>query len=90
MESEDGQAEASDARLQVCFISSVYYSQPLDATSAKKFRSLKTIGRIFVVGFATSLRPVWFKDGASFFLLPSLASPVFDTSCCILRGLLSP
>ena len=75
MESEDGQAEASDARLQVCFISSVYYSQPLDATSAKKFRSLKTIGRIFVVGFATSLRPVWFKDGASFFLLPSLASP---------------
>ncbi len=78
VESEDGQAEASDARFQVCFVGSVHYSQPLDATSAKKFRSLETIGRIFVVGFATSLRPVWFKDGASsFFLLPSLASPVF-------------
>ena len=77
MESEDGQAEASNARFRVCFVGSVHYSQPLDATSAKKFRSLETIGRIFVVGFATSLRPVWFKDRASFFLLPSLASPVF-------------
>ena len=77
VESEDGQAEASNARFRVCFVGSVHYSQPLDATSAKKFRSLETIGRIFVVGFATSLRPVWFVDGASFFLLPSLASPVF-------------
>src|SRR4029077_4970763 len=38
----------------------------------KKFRALKSLGELFVVGFSQSLRPRRFTDEAHFFLLPKI------------------
>jgi len=59
----------------VCFFSSVQYSEPLDSTSAKKYRALKELGDIIVIGFSTTLRPRAFEQEARFYLLPWLPAP---------------
>jgi glycosyltransferase involved in cell wall biosynthesis len=57
---------------KVCFLGGARYSRPLDATSEKKFRALKSLGDIFVIGFSQDLRPRRFAQHASFYLLPKL------------------
>lgn len=59
----------------ICFFSSVQYSQPLDATSEKKFRAMKRLGDIVVIGFSTGLAPRDFEEHARFRLLPWLSAP---------------
>jgi glycosyltransferase involved in cell wall biosynthesis len=58
--------------LKVCFIGGARYTDPLDATSEKKFRALKLLGEVFVIGFSQDLRPRLFAQHASFYLLPKL------------------
>jgi glycosyltransferase involved in cell wall biosynthesis len=56
----------------ICFIGGARYSSPLDATSEKKFRLLKAIGELFVIGFSKDLRPRQFNEHAHFYLMPNL------------------
>lgn len=61
-------------RLQVCWLSSARYSQPLDSTSARKWQLLAGLPgyEIRVIGFATSSRARHFYEHVDFFLLPQL------------------
>jgi glycosyltransferase involved in cell wall biosynthesis len=63
-------------RLNVCFVGGVRYSQPLDATTVKKFKMLASVGNIFIVGFSTTLAPRRFAEHARFYLLPLLPFPI--------------
>lgn len=60
----------------VCFIGGARYSSPLDATSEKKFRLLKALGELFVIGFSKDLRPRQFNEHAHFYLMPNLPIPL--------------
>jgi glycosyltransferase involved in cell wall biosynthesis len=60
---------------KVCFLGSARYSRPLDATSAKKFRTIKSLGELFVIGFSDNGRPRIFTEQANFYLLPQLPMP---------------
>ena len=62
--------------MNICFLSSARYSNPLDATTDKKFRALSALGELFVIGFSTTLRPQRFTQRAHFYALPSLPLPV--------------
>jgi glycosyltransferase involved in cell wall biosynthesis len=62
--------------MKVCFLGSARYSQPLSPTSAKKFRLLKTLGELFVIGFSGELKPGMFTEHARFYLLSQLPLPV--------------
>jgi glycosyltransferase involved in cell wall biosynthesis len=55
---------------KVCFFGGARYSRPLDATGEKKFRALKPLGEIFVVGFSGAPGPRRFDQHAHFYLLP--------------------
>jgi glycosyltransferase involved in cell wall biosynthesis len=57
---------------KVCFLGGTRYSQPLDATSEKKFQLLAEAAGIFVIGFTRNLRPCRFRQHARFYLLPRL------------------
>jgi glycosyltransferase involved in cell wall biosynthesis len=48
------------------------YDRPLDPTSGKKFRALKLLGEVFVIGFSRNLRLRSFTEHAHFYLLPKL------------------
>jgi len=60
------------ATSKIVFLGGTRYRQPLDATNRKKFRALKPLGELFVIGFSQNLRPRRFTDEAHFFLLPKL------------------
>jgi glycosyltransferase involved in cell wall biosynthesis len=62
--------------IKVCFIGGTRYSQPLEATSEKKFRVLKALAELFVIGFSQDLRPRRFTEHARLYLLPKLPFPV--------------
>jgi glycosyltransferase involved in cell wall biosynthesis len=62
--------------VKVCFIGGARYSQPLDATSEKKWRLLSELGEMFVIGFSQDLRPRRFTQHAHFYLLPKFPMPV--------------
>lgn len=57
---------------KVCFLGGARYGRPLDATGEKKFRAMKSLGEIFVVGFSGAARPRRFDEHAHFYLLPDL------------------
>lgn len=59
-------------RTKVAFLGSARYPQPLDRTSEKKFRALKALGELFVIGFSQDWRPRCFAQHARFFLFPRL------------------
>lgn len=60
--------------MQVCWLSSARYSQPLDSTSARKWQLLAGLPgyEIRVIGFATSSRARHFHEHVGFCLLPQL------------------
>lgn len=60
---------------KVGFIGGTRYSSPLNATGEKKFRELKALGELFVIGFSQDLRPRRFTDHAHFYLMPNLPMP---------------
>ena len=60
---------------KVCFLGGARYDRPLAATSEKKFRVLKSLGEIFVVGFSRDLRLRRFTEHAHFYLLPQFSAP---------------
>jgi glycosyltransferase involved in cell wall biosynthesis len=62
--------------IKVCFIGGARYEQPLDATSEKKFRALKSLGTLFVIGFSQDLCTRTFTEHAHFYLLPQLPLPI--------------
>jgi glycosyltransferase involved in cell wall biosynthesis len=62
--------------IKVCFLGGARYSQPLDTTNEKKFRALKSLGELFVIGFSHDLRPRRFTEHAHFYLLPKLPLPL--------------
>jgi glycosyltransferase involved in cell wall biosynthesis len=62
--------------IRICFIGGARYSRPLDETSAKKFQALKTLGRLFVIGFSRNPWPSAFVEHGHFYLLPRLAFPI--------------
>jgi glycosyltransferase involved in cell wall biosynthesis len=74
------------AALSVCFLSSVQYSEPLDSTSEKKYRALKALGEILVIGFSHGLKPRAFVQEARFRLLPWLPTPVLRYSLLFTVG----
>jgi glycosyltransferase involved in cell wall biosynthesis len=61
--------------LKVCFIGGARYSDPLDATSEKKFRAMKSLAELFVIGFSRDFRPRKFTEHARFYLLPQFPLP---------------
>ena len=62
--------------VEVCFLGGARYSEPLDATSEKKFRALAALGHIFVIGFSKDAKPRRFTQHAHFYLLPYLPIPI--------------
>jgi glycosyltransferase involved in cell wall biosynthesis len=62
--------------IKACFIGGARYSQPLDATSEKKFRALKRLGELFVIGFSQDLRPLCLTEHARFYLLSKVPLPL--------------
>jgi len=62
---------------KVVFIGGARYSQPLDASSEKKWRLLSGLGEMFVIGFSQDIRPRRFTQHAHFYLLPKFPLPVF-------------
>ncbi len=62
--------------MNICFLGSARYANPLDATTDKKFRALSALGELFVIGFSNTLRPQCFTQHAHFYALPSLPLPV--------------
>jgi glycosyltransferase involved in cell wall biosynthesis len=58
--------------IKVCFVGGARYGRPLDTTNEKKFRSMKSLGEIFVIGFSGELGPRWFTQHARFYLIPTL------------------
>ena len=60
--------------IQVCWLGSARYSQPLDSTSARKWQLLAGLAgyEIRVIGFATSSRARHFHQHVGFYLLPQL------------------
>lgn len=62
--------------MRVCFLGGTRYARPLDQTSERKFRALKDLGELFVVGFSQSAWPRRFEQHAHFYLLPNLPLPV--------------
>ncbi len=71
---------------KVCFLGGARYSSPLDATNEKKFRSIKSLGEIFVIGFSGELGPRWFTEHAKFYLLPTLRFAPFRYAEMLLLG----
>lgn len=65
-----------EARLAACFLGGTRYSQPLNVTTEKKFRALKSLGDLFVIGFSQDLRLRRFTEHARLYLLPALPLPV--------------
>lgn len=64
---------SSDERLlNICFVSSVRYQTPLDASVEKKFQLLSSLGNLFVIGFSSGVKPRHFQQHARFYLLPHL------------------
>jgi glycosyltransferase involved in cell wall biosynthesis len=61
---------------KICFLGGARYSQPLDRTSEKKFRAVRSLGELSVIGFSGALKPRVFREHAQFYLLPQLPFPV--------------
>jgi glycosyltransferase involved in cell wall biosynthesis len=61
---------------RVCLLGGARYSQPLEESSAQKFRALSSLAEFFVIGFSRNLRPHSFIEHAHFYLLPCLLPPV--------------
>jgi glycosyltransferase involved in cell wall biosynthesis len=61
---------------KVCFLGSTRYGRPLNATNAKKFRTIKSLGEVFVIGFSDNGKPRIFTEQAKFYLLPQLPMPL--------------
>ena len=59
-------------KAKICFLGGTRYSHPLDATSEKKFRAMKSLGELFVIGFSPDLRLRRFTEHAHFYVLPQL------------------
>ena len=57
---------------KIAFLGGTRYRQPLDATNLKKFRALKPLGELFVIGFSQDLRARQFIEEAHFYLLPKM------------------
>ncbi|MEB3830090.1 glycosyltransferase family 4 protein [Phormidium sp. CCY1219] len=55
-----------------CWIGGARYSHPLDKTSEKKFRALKPLGELFIIGFSPNILPRQFTEHAHFYLMPQL------------------
>jgi glycosyltransferase involved in cell wall biosynthesis len=70
-----GKETVREDLFRACFVSSALYQRPLDATHAKKFRAMESLGEIFVLGFANGLLPESFRQGGRFLLLPRLPTP---------------
>ena len=62
--------------MRICFVGGARYLCPLDQTNEKKFRALKTLGELFIVGFSHDLRLRRFTEHAHFYLFPRLPSPI--------------
>jgi glycosyltransferase involved in cell wall biosynthesis len=62
-------------KIKALFVGGARYSQPLNGTSAKKFRALKALGELFVIGFSQDIYPRQFTEHAHFYLLPKLPLP---------------
>ena len=69
--------------LKVCFIGGARYTDPLDASNEKKFRALKALGELFVIGFSHDFRLRRFNQHARFYLLAQLPCPSCVTSRCL-------
>jgi glycosyltransferase involved in cell wall biosynthesis len=62
--------------IKVVFLGGARYSEPLDTTSEKKFRALKSLGELWIVGFSKGLSLRRFTEHAHFCLLPKLPLPI--------------
>jgi glycosyltransferase involved in cell wall biosynthesis len=62
--------------VKICFLGGGRYDRPLDTTSEKKFRAIKSLAELFVIGFSRDLRSRTFTEHAHFYLLPQLPIPV--------------
>jgi len=60
------------ADVNICFVGSARYSDPLGPTDEKKFRALKALGDIFVIGFSHGFVARHVIQHAHFYLLPEL------------------
>jgi glycosyltransferase involved in cell wall biosynthesis len=63
---------SASLKLKCCWIGGARYSNPLDKTSEKKFRALKPLGELFIIGFSQNILPRQFTEHAHFYLMPQL------------------
>lgn len=63
---------STSLKFKCCWIGGARYSHPLDATSEKKFRHLKPLGELFIIGFSKNILPRQFTEHAHFYLMPQL------------------
>jgi glycosyltransferase involved in cell wall biosynthesis len=63
-----------NGRLHICWLGGTRYTNPLDATQDKKWRTLheRLKLEIFIVSFSSDWRPRFFAPHARFYLLPAL------------------
>ncbi|MCL4247692.1 MAG: glycosyltransferase [Anaerolineae bacterium] len=57
-------------RTRVCWLGGTRYAQPLSGDQARKWTALAPLADLWVIGFATGLRPRRFTQSAHFYLLP--------------------
>lgn len=60
--------------VRACFLGGARFTEPLDPTAEKKFRTLSRLGEMSVVAFSTDRRFRAFVEHARFQLLPNLRS----------------
>jgi glycosyltransferase involved in cell wall biosynthesis len=60
---------------RVCFLGGARYDRPLMATNEKKFRAMKSLADLFVIGFSRDWQSRRFTEHAHFYLLPQLPLP---------------
>jgi hypothetical protein len=72
-------------RTKVCFIGGARYSQPLDATSEKKWHLLSELGEMFVIGFSQDLRPRRFTQHTPFLFASQVSAACLALPCHVYR-----
>lgn len=76
----------SARRWKLCFAGGARYGQPLNETDARKFAGLRTLGDVFVLGFAKGPRPQRFFQDARFYLLPNVPAPLLRYAAMMVVG----
>lgn len=72
--------------LGIAFLGGTRYTQPLNVTHTKKFETLKSLSKFYVIGFSRNLWFQTFTEHAEFWLLPELPLSVLRHAELLVLG----